>query len=72
MSHAINLHDATGVILRINGDVADVYSTDAPTASAGGYAEGCTYRYAAGASSKLYINTGSNTSATWTVVGAQS
>jgi len=49
-----------------------VWSTAAPSNSVAGYAGGCIWIRCSDSNSKVYINTGSNTSTTWTVVGAQS
>ncbi len=50
-----------------------VWSTAAPAGSEVGYAGGCLWiRCDNTTSNKLYINTGTASSASWTVVGAQS
>lgn len=68
MSSRHNLQDATGVITRhpVKG-VTSVQSAVAPTAGKAGYATGCQWTNLKGTlGGILFVNTGSNTSATWT------
>ena len=59
-----------GIIRTIPGvGILDAWGTGVPTAGASGYATGCTYkRIDGGADTALYINEGSNTSATWVAI----
>jgi hypothetical protein len=68
VSSRFRRQDATGVVIDNEPQGKDlVYGTTTPTASASGFEKGCLYVNTAGSlGSILYINTGSNTSATWT------
>ncbi len=66
------LQDATGCMARVRGSsyhAGEVIHIDVttPTNSQGGYAAGCLWININGAAaSLLYVNSGSNTSSTWT------
>ncbi len=67
ISSRFKRQDATGVVID-NEPLGKllVYGTVAPTASAAGFQTGCLYVNTSGTvGGLLYINTGSNTSATW-------
>ena len=73
MSKPINLHSADETVATRPGRGALIVSSDnAPTASASGYSSGCLYIRTDAAAEKLYINTGTDSEAIWTVVGSQS
>jgi outer membrane receptor for Fe3+-dicitrate len=59
-----------GVLQEVAGvGIIDAYGTGAPTASAAGYATGCTYHRIDGSTdTSLYVNEGTKDSATWVVV----
>lgn len=71
MSKPLNLHDATGVIYEVPGlGIMSWYKAGVPSNSEAGYAKGCLCQNINGG--ELYINEGSKTSSTWTLVGTQS
>lgn len=67
MSRRHELQDATGVLASIRPDgFVDVVKRTTPTNTDAGYATGCLWRNLAGTvGSVLYVNVGTNTSATW-------
>lgn len=69
-------YNNAGAVETVN-DVLELFGTAAPTngasgTGAGDAGPGSRYTRSAGANSKLYINTNTKASPTWTVVGAQS
>lgn len=65
------LQDASGVLAVQRGGgsaagILDIVQATTPTNADAGYAVGCTWRNTAGAAgTSIYVNVGSNTSATW-------
>ena len=73
MSKPVNLHSADETIVTRPGRGAVIVSSDdTPPASASGYSSGCLYIRTDASAEKLYINTGTDAVAIWTVVGSQS
>tara|TARA_Y100000296_G_scaffold84302_1_gene117253 strand:- start:1040 stop:1264 length:225 start_codon:yes stop_codon:yes gene_type:complete len=72
MSKPINLHSADETIVTRPGRGALIVASDTvPTGTPSGYSMGCLYICTSADNEKLYINTGTDAAATWTVVGAQ-
>lgn len=67
MSRRHDLQDATGVIAAITpAQQVIVVKKTTPTNTDKGYATGCIWiNYTGGVGTALYVNVGSNTSATW-------
>ena len=71
MSKPLNKQDATNVLINYPGlGIMFAVFSGVPTASVAGYGKGCLASDTT--NGKLYINTGTVSSATWTVVGSQS
>jgi len=72
MSKPVNLHSADETIATRPGRGALIVSSDTvPSGSPSGYSMGCLYICTSDTKEKLYINTGTDAAATWTVVGTQ-
>ena len=70
MSRRHEIQDATGVVMRVPPyGVMYVILPTTPTASQAGFGHGCVWVNTAGSTNTtFYVNTGSNTSATWTAL----
>lgn len=71
MSKPVDKHDATGSIITIPGvGIMLAWAATIPIDGGAGYGPSCLFLTTT--TKKLYINTGTKASATWTVVGTQS
>ena len=70
MSQRHAVQDATGVVATDDGGDILIVATGTSPGSSAGYQTGCLWIDTSG--KKLYINTNTTSSATWTVVGSQS
>jgi len=70
MSKRHDIQEATGVVMRLAPvGVMYIIASTTPTASAAGFGHGCVWvNTAGGANTTFYVNTGTNTSATWTAL----
>jgi hypothetical protein len=68
MARRQDIQDATGAVGRLPGyGTLEAWGAGAPAASAAGFAKGCLYHDVTNA--LLYLNTGTTTSATWSLLG---
>lgn len=70
MSQPVNLHDATGVIVKAPGvGILDAYGPTVPADASVGYATGCLFRHTDGGDgTALYVNEGTLASADFNAI----